>query len=138
LFGIRRLLCRSHGHHSQRSWERLLAGLDAGDTTYEQLARTWIAAQELRLLFSCPDRARAAAVLYRWLAYCADAEIPELRPLARTIDSWRIELLAYFDIGGVSNGPTEAINLLIKKIKQPGTDSATSTTTGSASSCTAA
>ena len=30
------------------------------------------------------------------------------------------ELLAYFDTGGVSNGPTEAMNLLIKKIKRVG------------------
>ena len=49
---------------------------------------------------------------------CADADIPELARLARTIDSWRTELLAYFDTGGVSNGPAEAINLLIEKIKR--------------------
>jgi transposase len=120
LFGIRRLLRRGHEHHSERSWARLLAGLDAGDTDDEQLARTWIAAQELRLIFSCPDRPRAAEALYRWLIYCADADIPELTRLARTIDSWHTELLAYFDTGGISNGPTEAINLLIKKIKRVG------------------
>jgi transposase len=120
LFGIRRLLRRGYDHHSARSWARLLAGLDAGDTADEQLARTWVAAQDLRLLFSCPDRARAEQALYRWLSYCADAAIPELTRLARTIDYWRTELLAYFDTGGVSNGPTEAINLLIKKIKRVG------------------
>ena len=120
LFGIRRLLRRRHDHHSPRSWARLLAGLDAGDTRDEQLARTWVAAQDLRLIFACPDRARAADTLYRWLAYCAHADIPELTRLARTIDSWRPELLAYFDTGGVSNGPTEAINLLIKQIKRVG------------------
>jgi hypothetical protein len=54
------------------------------------------------------------------LVYCADADIPELTRLAATIDSWRTELLAYFDTGGVSNGPTEATNLLIKKIKRVG------------------
>jgi transposase len=120
LYGIRRLLRRAHDHHSERSWTRLLAGLDAGDTPDEQLARTWVAAQDLRLVFACPDRPRAEQALYRWLAYCADANIPELNRLARTIDSWRPELLAYFDTGGVSNGPTEAINLLIKKIKRVG------------------
>ena len=36
------------------------------------------------------------------------------------MDSWQPELLAYFDTGGVSNGPTEAINPLIKKIKRVG------------------
>lgn len=120
LFGIRRVLRRGFEHHSERSWTKLLAGLDAGDTPDEQLARTWIAAQELRLIFSCPDRARAEAHLYRWLTYCADAAIPELTRLARTIDSWRPELMAYFDTNRVSNGPTEAINLLIKKIKRVG------------------
>ena len=74
--GIRRLLRRRHDHHSPRSWARLLAGLDAGDTRDEQLARTWVAAQDLRLIFACPDRARAADTLYRWLAYCAHADIP--------------------------------------------------------------
>ena len=34
---------------------------------------------------------------------------PELTRLATTIDSWHTELLAYFDTGGLSNGPTEAI-----------------------------
>jgi transposase len=120
LFGIRRLLRRAHDHHSDRSWARLLAGLDAGDTDDEQLARTWIAAQDLRLIFQAGDRSRAEQALYRWLAYCVDADIPELTRLARTIDSWRAELLAYFDTGGVSNGPTQAINLLIKKIKRVG------------------
>jgi transposase len=39
--------------------------------------------------------------LSRWLAYCADTDIPELTRLARTIDSWHAEFLAYFDTGGV-------------------------------------
>ncbi len=120
LYGIRRLLRRRHDHHCDRSWARLLAGLDAGDTADEQLARTWIAAQDLRLIYHAGDRDHASQTLYRWLAYCADADIPELTRLARTIDSWRTEFLAYFDTGGVSNGPTEAVNLLIKKIKRVG------------------
>lgn len=120
LYGIRRLLRRAADHHTQRSWARLLTGLDAGDTPDEQLARTWIAAQDLRLIYHSPDRARAEQALYRWLSYCADSDIPELIRLATTIDSWRSELLAYFTTGGISNGPTEAINLLIKKIKRVG------------------
>ncbi len=120
LYRIRRLLRRGYEHHSERSWTRLLAGLDAGDTPDEQLAKAWIAAQELRLLYRCPDRARAQADLYAWLVHCADAGVPELQRLARTIDSWREELLAYFDTQRISNGPTEAINLLIKKVKRVG------------------
>ncbi len=120
LYRIRRLLRRGYEHHTEASWARLLAGVDAGDTADEQLAQTWIAAQELRLLYRCPDRARAEQHLLRWYFHCADANVPELRRLARTIDAWRDELLAYFDTGGISNGPTEAINLLIKKIKRVG------------------
>ncbi|MCA1836185.1 MAG: transposase, partial [Actinobacteria bacterium] len=107
-------------HHTDRSWARLVAGLDAGDTPDEQLAQTWIAAQDLRLIYHSPDRAHAAHALYRWLTYCADTDIPELIRLATTIDSWRSELLAYFTTNGISNGPTEAINLLINKIKRVG------------------
>jgi transposase len=120
LYRIRRLLRRGYEHHSERSWARLLAGLDAGDTADEQLAKTWIAAQELRLLYRCPDRARAEQHLYAWLTRCADSGVPELERLAGTIDSWRTELLAYFDTDRISNGPTEAVNLLIKKIKRVG------------------
>jgi transposase len=104
LYGIRRLLRRSHDHHSEHSWQRLLAGLDAGDTGDEQLTRTWVAAQDLRLIYHSRDRTRAQGPLYRWLTYCADAQIPELTRLARTIDSWHTELLAYFDTEGVSMG----------------------------------
>jgi transposase len=69
---------------------------------------------------------------YRWLVHCADAEVPELAQLATTIGSWGTELLAYFDTGGISNGATEAINLLIKRSRGSTRDAATSTTTGSA------
>ena len=38
----------------------------------------------------------------------------------RTLRSWRSEFLAYFDTDRVSNGPTEAMNLLIEKIRRVG------------------
>ena len=66
------------------------------------------------------DRDSAQRRLHRWLVHCADSDVPELHRLARTIDVWREEFLAYFTTGGVSNGPTEAMNLLIKKIKRVG------------------
>jgi transposase len=119
LFGIRRLLRRGYEHHTERSWVKMIAGLQAGDDN-QQIGRAWIAAQELRLLYREPDRAHAERRLLRWFTDIADHEIPELLRLARTLDSWREELLAYFDTGGVSNGPTEAINGLIKKIKRVG------------------
>ena len=119
LYRIRRVLRRGHEHLSDTAWERLLAGLDVGDVD-GQVAATWIAAQDLRLIYRSRDRASAEKKMHRWLEHCADANVPELRRLATTIDSWRPEFLAYFDTGGVSNGPTEAMNLLVKKIKRTG------------------
>jgi len=120
LYRIRRLLRRGHDNLTDRAWQRLLAGLDAGDVD-GQIGDTWIAAQDLRLIYQqAHDRRDAEQRLHRWLVHCADSNVVELHRLARTIDAWRAEFLAYFDTGGVSNGPTEAINLLIKKINRVG------------------
>jgi transposase, IS30 family len=67
-----------------------------------------------------PPGDRAERRLLAWFTDIAEHEIPELVRLARTLDAWRAELLAYFDTGGVSNGPTGAINGLIKKVKRVG------------------
>jgi len=116
LYGIRRVLRRGAGTLSDRAWGRLLTGLEAGDPG-GQVGAAWIAAQDLRLLYRAPDRTRAEHLLYRLLVHCADSGVPELTRLGRTLDAWRHELLAVFDHRGISNGPTEAINLLIKKIQ---------------------
>jgi len=120
LYRIRRVLRRSAEHLTETAWERLLAGLDAGDSD-EQIGRTWIAAQDLRLIYQrAHDRDSAQRRLHAWLVHCADSGVPELHRLAKTIDAWREEFLAYFTTSGVSNGPTEGMNLLIKKIKRVG------------------
>ncbi len=49
--------------------------------------------------------------------------MPELNRLGRTLDAWRDELLTYWTSTGgrgVSNGPTEAVNALIKRVKRVG------------------
>jgi len=119
LYRIRPVLRRGHEKLTDLAWERLLTGLDVGDVN-GQVAAAWIAAQDLRLLYRGKTRDDAERRLYRWLEHCADSNVPELHRLARTIDAWRNELLAYFDTGGISNGPTEAMNLPIKKIKRTG------------------
>ena len=119
LYRIRRVLRRGHEHLTDVAWDRLLTGLDVGDVD-GQVAAAWIAAQDLRLIYRAKTRDDAERRLHRWLVHCADSDVPELHRLASTIDSWRDELLAYFDTGGISNGPTEAMNLLIKKVKRTG------------------
>lgn len=45
--------------------------------------------------------------------------VAEVARLGRTLRSWRAQVLASFDTGGLSNGGTEAINLLIEKTRSP-------------------
>jgi transposase len=119
LYGIRRVLRRGAEHLTEHGWERLLAGIEAGDD-HGQVAAAWVAAQELRAIYRCRDRDQAAARLYDWTVACIDSGVPELSRLARTLSTWRAEFLAYFSAGRISNGPTEAANLLIKKILRVG------------------
>ena len=114
LYGIRRVLRRGAENLSTPAWARLLAGIEAGDE-HGQVAAAWVAAQELRAIYHCRDGDQAAARLYAWTVTCIDSHVPELRRLARTLTTWREEFLAYFRTGRISNGPTEAVNLLIKK-----------------------
>jgi hypothetical protein len=44
-----------------------------------------------------------------------DCPIPELARLGSTLHTWRVELATHFDHPDVSNGPTENLNLKIKK-----------------------
>jgi transposase len=46
--------------------------------------------------------------------------VAELSRLAGTVRAWEAEILAFHSTGGCSNGPTEAVNLLIKKVKRVG------------------
>ena len=54
---------------------------------------------------------RLATHLIQRLPACP---IPEIARLGRTLRKWKDAFLAYFDTGGASNGPTEAINGIIE------------------------
>ena len=51
--------------------------------------------------------------------HCRDAEVLELARLSKTVRRWEQEILGWHRTG-MSNGPTEAMNLLIKKVKRVG------------------
>lgn len=119
LYGIRRLLLRGAENLTERAYARLLGGLDAGDPD-GAVAAAYLACQELRHLDAAPDLDRARRRLYAFYQACARPGLTELERLGRTIAAWETQLLAYFTTGGVSNGPTEAVNLLIKRIKRVG------------------
>ena len=120
LYRIRRLLRRAPEQLTATGWARLETGLALGDP-HGELTQAWMAAHELRFIYrrghDLPDARRR---LHDVLQRCVFSDVPELLRLARTLDAWTEELLAYFTTGGISNGPTEAMNLLIKKIKRVG------------------
>lgn len=80
----------------------------------------YIACQELRHLYAAGHQDQARRRLHTFYQACALPGVPELERLGRTISAWESQLLAYFTTGGVSNGPTEAVNLLIKRIRRVG------------------
>jgi len=118
LYGIRRSLRRRYDNHSDRSWARLLCGLDVGDTVDDQLVCTWVAAKELRLIYQArdPRPGRRTAVLVAGLLRRrrhprTDPPGPHHRFLANRV----VGLLRH--LWGLQRS-TEAINLLLKKIKR--------------------
>lgn len=119
LYGIRRLLLMTWANLNDRGWEKLRAGLAAGDPDGE-IAAVWLARELLSDVYAAPDLAAARRRLTVFFQHAADANVPELTRLARTIDRWRDEVLAYHQTDGASNGPTEAVNLLIEKIRRIG------------------
>ena len=47
-------------------------------------------------------------------------DLAERSRLAHTVPAWQAEILSWHATEGCSNGPTEAVNLLIKKVKRVG------------------
>jgi transposase len=114
LYRIRKLLLTAAEQLTQRGRARLRAGLAAGDPDRPgggRLAGQGAAAHDLR--GGGPGGQRAAGHLCRW----ADGvQVPELSRLARTVRAWEAKILAWHATHGCSNGPTEAVNPLIKKV----------------------
>ena len=96
--------------------------MTVGDPTGQLLQAFQVCHELQRLYAHARDQRAAAHHLHRILVRCADSPAPELHRLARTLDVWRPELLAYWTVTGRrgSNGPTEATNCLIKKVKRTG------------------
>jgi transposase len=59
----------------------------------------------------------ALECFYHWVD---GVGVAKLSRLARTVKAWEAEILAWHATGGCSNGPTEAVNLLVKKVKRVG------------------
>jgi len=119
LYRIRKLLLVAAEQLTQQGRVRLRAGLAAGDPAGE-VAAAWQGKELLRAVYRAVGPAAARAALERFYRWADSVQIPELSRLAGTVRAWEVEILAFHATGGCSNGPTEAVNLLIKKVKRVG------------------
>jgi transposase len=119
LYRIRKLLLTATEQLTSRGRVRLRAGLAAGDPGGE-VAAAWQGKELLRAVYRAVGPAAARTALDRFYRWCDGVQIPELSRLARTVRAWQAEILAFHATEGCSNGPTEAVNLLIKKVKRVG------------------
>jgi transposase len=113
LYGIRRILRRRADRLSARAWDRLRAGLLAGDP-HGEVTAAWSIAQDLMRCYQTRDATEAAALI----TAARDCPVPEIARLGRTLHTWKAEFLAHFAHTDVSNGPTESLNLKIKNTKR--------------------
>jgi transposase len=78
-------------------------------TTATKSPLAWQCCQKLRNLYhSRPERGRE--LVNEVIASFPSSPIPEVARLGRTRKQSKAAILAYFDIRGTSDGPTEAIN----------------------------
>ena len=93
--------------------------LEAGDPRGE-VRMTWHAKETVRSFYDIDDPELAAAYIDEIIGDMVDPTMPtEVRSLGRTLKRWRNQIVAWHK-ARVSNGPTEAINNLIKRIKRIG------------------
>ena len=95
--------------------DRQAARLEALFTTEEhvQVEATWGIYQRMITAYRHPDRAQGRALMTAVidsLTRAVPAALRELVTLGRTLKKRAADVLAFFDLPGTSNGPTEAIN----------------------------
>jgi transposase len=116
LYRMRKLLLSGHERLDEVGRQRMLLGLRVGDPADEVLG-AWLAKQSVRDVYLAEDRTEAALLWDKAIAGCAEDEVPEIVSLGKTLARWRAEILAHHDTGA-SKGPTEGLNLCVKKVKR--------------------
>lgn len=118
LYQIRKLLLTGDERLDDRGRDRMLLGLRVGDP-YDETAAAWLAKESVRDVYLVDDRTDAATLLDKAITACSRDDVPEIQSLGRTLEKWRQEILNHHRTGA-SNGPTEGLNLVIKKVKRAG------------------
>ena len=85
----------------------------------QTLLTAWIAKESLRNLLALAltgaSRHQVGHARWKFLSWCADSDIPEVRRLAVTVDRWWTEIAVFIDTG-YSNARREGINRVIKLV----------------------
>ncbi len=111
LYGIRRALHTGQELLTERQRSRIDAALAADE--HVQVEVTWAVYQRIVAAYRNQDRHRGhrdLQAVITSLRQRVPAALIELRRLGRTLARRANDVLAYFDLPGTSNGPTEAIN----------------------------
>ena len=117
LYRSRRLLTKADERLDDHGREKLLGLLDAGDPNGE-VRMAWHAKEVVREIYTHTDPVLGLEFVTRLGADLQDDSCPpEVRQLGRTITKWRAQIAAWHQ-AHVSNGPTEAANNLIKRVKR--------------------
>ena len=118
LYRSRRLLTKGHERLDAKGEAKLLGFLEAGDPKGE-VRMAWHAKETLRGLYDQPADA-AARYLAELVESLLERDMPrELQQLGRTLRRWADQIVAWHQ-AQVTNGPTEAMNSLIKRVKRVG------------------
>ena len=117
LYRIRRLLTKTDEQLTDAGRDRLVGLLAAGDPRGDVLM-TWHAKEVVRQIYSHADPELADEFVTRLGHDVQDISCPtEVHSLGRNIVRWKAQIAAWHR-GHVSNGPTEAANNLIKRVKR--------------------
>ena len=127
LYRIRKLLLAGYERLDERGHDRVLLGLRHGDPN-DELLGAWLAKESVRDIYLSEDPKVASVLLDKAIVGCQDDDVEEIRSLGATLERWRTEILNHHRTGA-SNGPTEGLNLCVKKVKRAGRASPASSTT---------
>jgi transposase len=117
LYRCRRLLTKADERLDDHGRTKLLGLLDAGDPRGE-VRTAWHAKEVVRSIYDHQDPDLAVEFVERLGRDLQDRSCPiEVRSLGRTLIRWRDQIAAWHR-AHVTNGPTEAANNLIKRIKR--------------------
>jgi transposase len=118
LYRVRKLLLRATEKLDPRAAEKRDAQLALGDPNGE-VSIAYLAKERIRDFYKMAAD-EAQELFDTIVAECSKQSMPpELQRLARTFTKWREEITNWLE-ARVSNGPTEALNNCIKRVKRAG------------------